>query len=131
MAGGGPLERVRVDKWLWAARFFKTRALASEAVDGGRVHLHGQRVKPAKEVKVGDRLEITTPGGTWDVTVTALADKRGSASVAQGLYEESEESRLRRAEQQEARRLAADPSARLKGRPTKRDRRLIHRFTEG
>ena len=87
---------MRIDKWLWAARFFKTRSLATDAVAGGRVHVDGQRVKPAKDVRVGDRLEITIGEATFAVEVLGLADKRGPASQAQALYEESEESRARR-----------------------------------
>ena len=79
-------DKVRIDKWLWAARFFKTRSLATEAVTGGRVHMDGQRVKPAKDVRVGDRLEITIGEAVFAVEVLGLADKRGPASQAQGLY---------------------------------------------
>ena len=84
---------MRIDKWLWAARFFKTRSLATEAVPGGRVHMDGARVKPAKDVRVGDRLEITIGEAVFAVEVRGLADKRGPASQAQRLYEETEESR--------------------------------------
>lgn len=124
------LLRVRLDKWLWAARFFKTRSLASQAIDGGKVKLNGERAKPSKEVKAGDRLIIHVGEHEWDLTVLALAERRGPASEAQGLYLEAEASRQRRAEQAEARRLQPNPAASIKGRPTKRDRRLIHRFTE-
>src|SRR5512135_1136 len=85
-------DRVRVDKWLWAARFFKTRSLATEAVLGGHVHVGGERVKPAKEVRVGDRLEIRRGEERVAVVVTGVADRRGSASVAATLYEETAES---------------------------------------
>lgn len=118
-------ERVRIDKWLWAARFFKTRSLATEAVAGGRVHMDGQRVKPAKEVRVGDRLEITIGEAVFAVEVLALADKRGPASQAQGLYAESEESRATRERQRDLRRMAPPLGHDLHGRPSKRDRRRL------
>lgn len=122
-------ERLRIDKWLWAARFFKTRSLASQAVDGGRVKLNGERAKPSKEVKPGDRIAIHIGEYEWDVTVLLLSERRGPAETARTLYEESEASQLRRQEQAATRRLQAEPSDPIKGRPTKRDRRLIHRFT--
>ena len=118
-------DKVRIDKWLWAARFFKTRSLATEAVTGGRVHMDGQRVKPAKEVRVGDRLEITIGEAVFAVEVLGLADKRGPASQAQGLYQESEESRARRERQRELRRMAPPLGHDLQGRPSKRDRRRL------
>ena len=118
-------DKVRIDKWLWAARFFKTRSLATEAVAGGRVHMDGQRVKPAKDVRVGDRLEITIGEAIFAVEVLGLADKRGPASQAQGLYEESEESRARRERQRELRRMAPPLGHDLQGRPSKRDRRRL------
>jgi ribosome-associated heat shock protein Hsp15 len=118
-------DTVRIDKWLWAARFFKTRSLATEAVAGGRVHLDGQRVKPAKEVRVGDLLEITIGEAVFAVEVRGLADKRGPASQAQALYEEREESRLRRERQRELRRMAPPLGHDLHGRPSKRDRRRL------
>jgi ribosome-associated heat shock protein Hsp15 len=112
---------VRLDKWLWAARFFKTRSLAVEAIEGGRVSLNGDRAKPAKELKIGDRLAIRRPPFENVVVVKALSDKRGSASVAALLFEETEESRARRTV------LAAEmksmPQPRFKGRPTKKTRR--------
>jgi len=118
-------DRVRIDKWLWAARFFKTRSLATEAVAGGRVHMDGQRVKPAKEVRVGDRLQITIGEAVFAVEVLGLADKRGPASQAQALYSESEESRARREHQRELRRMAPPLGHDLHGRPSKRDRRRL------
>ena len=124
-----PLERMRLDKWLWAARFFKTRSLATQAIDNGRVKLNGERVKPARDVKPGDRLELRIGEADWTLTVHGLALQRGSAPVAQALYEEDAASRARREQQASDRRLAADPAAAGKGRPTKRDRRQIHRFT--
>ncbi len=123
------MDRLRIDKWLWAARFFKTRSLASQAVDGGRVKLNGERAKPSKEVKPGDRLAIHIGEYQWDVTVLLLSERRGPAETARTLYEESEMSQLRRQEQAATHRLQAEPADPIKGRPTKRDRRLIHRFT--
>lgn len=121
--------KVRLDKWLWAARFFKTRSLASQAIGHGRVKLNGERVKPAREVKPGDRLEVQLGDAGWTLTVRALAMQRGPAPVAQALYEEDSASHARRQQQISERKLAASPAAAIKGRPTKRDRRLIHRFT--
>lgn len=120
---------VRIDKWLWAARFFKTRSLAAQALDGGKVRLNGERVKPSKEVRLGDRMAIQVGEMLFEITVLALSERRGPAPEARALYAESEESVARRARQVEERRLCLNPGADLKGRPTKRDRRLIHRFT--
>lgn len=122
-------ERVRLDKWLWAARFFKHRSLATEAVDGGKIQLNGIRVKPAKDVKIGDRVDIQIADSRYTVIVRGIAEKRGSATIAQGLYEETPESIAAREAGHEERRLAATPGADLHGRPTKRDRRQIGRFT--
>lgn len=124
-----PLDRMRLDKWLWAARFFKTRSLATQAIDNGRVKLNGERVKPARDVKPGDRLDIHLGEMDWMLTVRALAMQRGPAPVAQALYEEDPASLARRQQQASDRKLAANPAAAIKGRPTKRDRRQIHRFT--
>ncbi len=124
-----PLDRMRLDKWLWAARFFKTRGLATEAIDHGRVKLNGVRVKPAREVKPGDRLEVQLGDIGWILTVRALSMQRGPAPVAQALYEEDPASQARRQQQMSERKLAGNPAAAIKGRPTKRDRRQIHRFT--
>ena len=122
-------ERVRLDKWLWAARFFKHRSLATEAVDGGKIQLNGIRVKPAKDVKIGDRVDIQIADSRYTVIVRGIAEKRGSATIAQGLYEETPESIAAREAGHEERRLAATPGADLHGRPTKRERRQIGRFT--
>jgi ribosome-associated heat shock protein Hsp15 len=122
---------VRLDKWLWAARFFKTRTLATEAVEGGRVHVNGTRVKPAKDVKPGDRVEVTMGDVRWELIVQAVAEKRGPAPVARTLYEETEASQQRRAERAEARRVQAEPADDIRGRPTKRDRRSLERFRHG
>lgn len=123
------MDKLRIDKWLWAARFFKTRSLASQAVDGGRVKLNGERAKPSKEVRVGDSLVIHIGEYEWQVTVRSLSDRRGPAEQARTLYEEDDASRRQREERAAERRLCHNPTAELKGRPTKRDRRMIHRFT--
>jgi ribosome-associated heat shock protein Hsp15 len=117
--------RVRIDKWLWAARFFRTRSLATEAVQGGRVQVEGLRVKPSRDVRVGETVAVTVGETTTTVVVRALADKRGSAPQAALLYEETEASRLIRERRREVRRLAPPPGADLAGRPSKRDRRRI------
>jgi ribosome-associated heat shock protein Hsp15 len=122
---------VRIDKWLWAARFYRTRSLAQQAVEGGKVKLNGERVKPAREVKPGDALLIHIGEYEWQLTVKALAERRGSAEIARGLYEESEESQARRTQMVEARRLMPDPSLGIKGRPTKRERRVLERWRRG
>ena len=119
---------VRLDKWLWAARFFKTRQLAQEAITGGRVHLNGQRSKPGKEIGVGALLEITKDQLSWRIRVTALSARRGPAKEAITLYEETPESLARRQAELERRREMKALDAGPDGRPNKRDRRLIHRF---
>jgi ribosome-associated heat shock protein Hsp15 len=120
------VETVRVDKWLWAARFFKTRALATEAVLGGHVHVNGTRVKPAKDVHAGDTLQIRVGTTEWTVDVRGVAGKRGPASVARELYEERPESREARERAALQRRLAPPPlGADLGARPTKQDRRRL------
>ena len=124
------IARLRIDKWLWAARFFKTRSLASQAVEGGRVKLNGDRVKPAKEIRHGDGVSIHIGDLEWDVEVCGISDRRGPASQARLLYTESEASLVRRQERVAQRKQHMDPADTIKGRPTKRDRRLIHRFTE-
>lgn len=120
--------RTRVDKWLWAARFFKHRSAATEAIDGGKVKLNGLATKPSREIKAGDRLDITVGEDTRTVMVRAITDKRGTATVAQMLYEETAESMEARERARELRKFAATPGADLHGRPTKRDRRRIDRF---
>ncbi len=119
---------VRIDKWLWAARFFKTRTLAVKAVTGGRVHLNGSRVKAARMVAVGDRMSITIGSAEFVITVRALSDRRGPATVARTLYDEDEESIRRREEQRELRRMAGAGFSRPHGRPDKRARRKIREF---
>ena len=124
------LQAVRIDKWLWAARFFKTRTLAQEAVELGRVRLDGSRVKSSREVRPGDRLEITRGEEKFTVYVEALSTARGPAAVAQTLYRETDESRILREENAAMRKLAAEPALAIKkGRPTKRDARRIRYFT--
>lgn len=123
-------DKIRLDKWLWAARFFKTRQLAAEAINGGKVHLNGQRTKPGKEVKLGSRLRIHTPAAEYDVEVRVLAEKRRPASEARCFFEETPESIKRREEEEEARRLERMLNPRPShGKLNKKDRRLIHRFT--
>ena len=120
-------ESVRIDKWLWAARFFKTRSMATDAVDSGRVRLNGDKVKPARGVKPGDRVDVDNGSTEWEVVVKELSDVRRAASFAQALYEETQESVEKRARAAEDRRYFREPGADMKGRPTKRDRRLISR----
>lgn len=122
--------RTRIDKWLWAARFFKTRSLAQDAVENGRVRIGGDRVKSSRDVKVGDTLDIQVGEYTWTVSVLALSDRRGPAPVARLLYSEDPESQAAREKRMETRQWVADPGSAIKGRPTKRDRRLIHRFKD-
>jgi ribosome-associated heat shock protein Hsp15 len=120
---------VRIDKWLWAARFYKTRTLATEAVQGGKVELNGERAKPAKTVRPGDEVRVRTGPYEHVVIVRALGVRRGSARDAQGLYDETDESRAARERLAEQLRMA--PAAFVweeKGRPTKKDRRQITRF---
>ncbi len=121
----------RLDKWLWAARFFKTRKLATEAINGGKVHLNGQRTKPGKEIKPGSRLEITKGPLSWDIEITELSKQRLPAPRARLLYSESETSRQQRetlTERLRAERAASIPVT--QHRPNKRERRLIHRFKQ-
>ena len=119
------MERVRIDKWLWAARFFKTRGAATEAVSGGRVHVNGARAKPSKEIGTADTVEIRVGEMRWTVVVSAVAEKCGPASVAAALYEETPESRAGREQRAIERRLAQPPGADLGARPTKQDRRRM------
>jgi ribosome-associated heat shock protein Hsp15 len=121
---------VRLDKWLWAARFFKTRSAAQQAIEGGRVKLNGERTKPAKSLEVGDRLVIHIGAYEWMVTVSELSDRRTAAPIARTLYEESEESRARRAGEVERRKAFGHPGADREGRPTKRERRQLERWRE-
>ncbi len=121
---------VRIDKWLWAARFFKTRSMATDAIDRGRVRVEGEPVKPSRNVKVNDKLVIDNGSDRWEVIVAALSDKRGPAPVARTLYFETDESIAKRENDKTARRLFPEPSLDIKGRPTKRDRRAMTRIGE-
>jgi ribosome-associated heat shock protein Hsp15 len=121
---------VRIDKWLWAARFFKTRSGAQQAIEGGKVKLNGERTKPAKDLKPGDELAIHIGAYEWTVKVAQLSAQRGPATVARTLYEESEESREKRSLEVEKRRRFHEPASARKGRPTKRDRRDLERFQD-
>jgi ribosome-associated heat shock protein Hsp15 len=122
---------VRMDKWLWAARFFKTRAMAGRSCDMGRILSNGQLAKSAREVRVGDLLRVTNEGGDYQVEVLLLSEMRGPAAVAQTLYRETEESRALRQKVAEERKLMPHFEAAPKGRPSKRDRRKIIQFRGG
>ena len=124
-------DAMRIDKWLWAARFYKTRSLATAAITAGEVRIARERVKPAREVKPGDSLQIRRGDDLVEVIVRALSDLRGPASVAQRLYEETDESRQRRMQAAERRALAREPALDIKGRPTKRDARVLRRLRSG
>jgi ribosome-associated heat shock protein Hsp15 len=121
-------ERVRIDKWLWAARFFKTRSLALDAIALGRVRVAGERVKPAREARIGERVEIVQGEHRVVVVVQALSAVRGPATAARLLYTETAESLARRERQAQVRRYGAEPAASLQGRPTKRDRRRLEQL---
>jgi ribosome-associated heat shock protein Hsp15 len=123
-------QTVRIDKWLWAARFFKTRSLATDAVDSGKVKLGEERIKPARAVHIGDELSIDNGSDLWDVTVLGLSDQRAAAPIARQLYEETAESIARREHEAERRRLFKEPSDAFHGRPTKKDRRLLGKLGE-
>ena len=120
---------VRIDKWLWAARFFKTRSLATDAVSGGKIRLNDLPTKPSRDVKIGDRLDIFNGETRWQVVVQALAEKRGPASEARQLYAEKPESIAAREAEQLKRKFTHEPAAEIHGRPTKRDRRALGRFS--
>jgi ribosome-associated heat shock protein Hsp15 len=119
---------MRLDKWLWAARFFKTRSLAQKAIAAGQVKLNGERIKPAHEAKAGDDLAVRAGEVEFIVRIKALSEKRGPAEAARKLYEETEASKAERERRSDLRRWGAEPSAQLKGRPTKRDRRRLERL---
>lgn len=122
-------DKTRLDKWLWAARFFKTRALASTAVSGGKVHLNGQRVKPSRPVKLQDCFQIHRGNERFEIIVTDLSSRRGPASTAQALYEETEASRIQRQNDAEKRQLAALQRPVSDVKPNKQERRKIRQFT--
>jgi ribosome-associated heat shock protein Hsp15 len=124
------IEKIRLDKWLWAARFYKTRSTASQAVSGGRVHVNGQRVKPAKTVQIGDELRISRNETIFIVKVLASSGYRRPAAEARLLYEESGESIKAREEQHEIRKMTHAGHFAPAGRPGKRDRRKIREFTQ-
>ncbi len=127
-----PDTRVRLDKWLWAARFYKTRALAVDDIDKGRVQVNGQVAKPSRDVRPQDTLVVRQGPVTRTVVVQALSNLRGPAPVAQALYAETPESIASRTQAAEARRLAAEPALSIEqGRPTKRDRRELDRSQQG
>lgn len=121
---------VRLDKWLWAARFFKTRGLAREAVEGGKVHVDGARAKPSRQLQVGVLLRIRVGHTEWTVRVEGLSDRRGPATVARQLYSETPDSAARREREAELRRQARLADASPAGRPDKKDRRHIRRFKQ-
>ena len=127
-----PQERVRIDRWLWAARFYKTRSLATAAVHGGKVEVNGERAKPARHIRIGDAVRVRQPPFEWQLLVRRLAERRGAASVAQGLYEETAPSRAARLRVQEQLRVVQPLFVyEEKGRPTKKDRRMIDRWDKG
>lgn len=119
---------LRVDKWLWAARFYKTRSLAVQAIDAGHVRVFEERIKPARTIRAGDFISIRKAATVWNVTVTALSNRRGSATDALHLYAESPESIAARDEATLARRAALEAQPRFSGRPTKRQRRKLEDF---
>jgi ribosome-associated heat shock protein Hsp15 len=123
-----PSEKLRLDKWLWAARFYKTRSLATDAVDGGKVKLNGQRTKPSHSVKVGDKLDIVIGDYAWQLTVIALSNKRGSAPIAQTLYQEDSDSHAKR-QAQVAERKQLGQAKPLRA-PDKKDRREIAKLKQ-
>ena len=123
-------EELRIDKWLWAARFFKTRSLAAEAVAGGKVEVGGARAKPSRIVRAGDQITVRRGPYEWTVVVKETVRQRGPASEAQQLYSETEESRQRREAVSAQLKLEHPPEFSASGRPSKKDRRMIHRFTK-
>lgn len=124
-------DSVRIDKWLWAARFFKTRSLAREAIAGGKVHHNGNRVKPSRALKPGDRLSIQRGDALFSITVDALSERRGPAAEAQKLFTEEPESRQRREQEAEQKALQKAEQAGRDRRPDKRERRRLIRFRQG
>ena len=126
------VDSIRLDKWLWAARFYKTRSLATEAINGGKVQLNGQRTKPGKEIKIGAEIVVNKNGYIWDITVTALTGQRRSAKDAASLYEETPESHAKRQQQIQLEReqKALLGFSGIDHKPNKKERRLIHRFKQ-
>jgi ribosome-associated heat shock protein Hsp15 len=125
------VDETRIDKWLWAARFFKTRSQATAAVTGGKVEVNGDAAKPSKTVKVGDRIRLRLGPTEYRLTVTAIGERRGSAAIAQSLYEEAPESIEARQKIAAERRFSSAPSYEDKGRPSKKDRRELERWRRG
>lgn len=130
MSDHPPMSKLRLDKWLWAARFFKTRSLAKAAIEGGKVHLDGQRVKVSREISVGDVLQVRQGWDLKVIEVKALSDQRRGAPQAQALYQETEASVAKREAEAAARKAAGGMIERPAHRPTKKQRRQIHRFKE-
>jgi ribosome-associated heat shock protein Hsp15 len=124
-------QKLRLDKWLWAARFFKTRSLAKAAIEGGKVRLEGQRAKVSKEISVGDTLQVRQGWDERTVQVLALSDQRRGAPQAQALYRETDDSLARREAEAAARKAAGGMAKHQSGRPSKKQRRQIHRFRDG
>ncbi len=124
------MDKLRIDKWLWAARFFRTRSLAKAAIEGGKVHLDGQRVKVSREIAIGDQIRVRQGWDERDVIVEKLSDQRRGAPEAQALYRETAESIARREQSAQARKLAGGMTERPQRRPDKRERRQIHRFRD-
>ena len=126
------VEEIRLDKWLWAARFYKTRSLAADAINGGKVHVNGQRTKAAKDIKIGTAITISKNGYTWDIAVTALTGQRRSAKEAVLLYQETPESHSKRQLQLQSEREQKEllGFSGIDHKPNKKDRRLIHRFKQ-
>ena len=122
---------MRLDKWLWAARFFKTRSLAQQAIAGSRVKLNDEKVKPAHDLKVGDSLVVRVGDYEWSLVVKALSERRGPAVQARLLYEETTASRVERERRMDIRRFSPEPASTIKGRPTKKDRRDLDDWTSG
>jgi ribosome-associated heat shock protein Hsp15 len=122
------MDHVRIDKWLWAARFFKTRSLAARACDLNRIESNGQPAKPAREVRIGDLLQVKNDGGTFQIEVLGVSEMRGPAVVAQTLYRETEASRAARLQLIEERKSMPHFEASRDGKPSKRDRRIIDRL---
>ena len=131
MYDNSPMDSIRIDKWLWAARFFKTRALASKACDLGRILSNGHEAKPSREVRIGDHLEVKNEGGDFQIEVLALSQIRGPAAVAQTLYRESEASKEARAKAAAERKAMQQFAPLPERRPSKRDRRRIIQFRGG
>ena len=127
-ASSDTVEKLRIDKWLWAARFYRTRSLAAAAIDAGHVHVNGERVKTSRAVHAGERVTVRKGGLAWSIEVLGVAERRGSATDAAKLYVETEASRLAREAESARRRAAAASDPRFDGRPTTRDRRKLEDF---